>query len=188
LDKTQKSSSLLVFSVAEEREKSTHHTHQQRLVHKRVLAGVKPFSSKIAATLLSNSLLDMAPGKFCLTSLSIASFSSGRPAITLATRSEADWVPARMFKLVEARPAGEAVKAEAEATRRARDARESFMVVVVVVWKVEASTKVDFLDESKESRQASASRHGDVSHLSIVKTFFLSDVFIFRYANLSRNL
>lgn len=67
----------------------------------------------------------------------MAASSSGRPAITLATRSEADCVPARMLRLVEARPAGEVVKAEADAEKRARDAssaRESFMVFDMVVF------------------------------------------------------
>ena len=37
-----------------------------------------------------------------------------------------------MLRLVETRPAGEVVKAEAEAARRARDARESFMVDILL--------------------------------------------------------
>ena len=53
--------------------------------------------------------------------------------MTLATRSDADCVPARMLRCVDARPAGEVVvKACVEAARRASDARESFIILLLV--------------------------------------------------------
>jgi len=50
--------------------------------------------------------------------------------MTLATRSDALSAPARMLRLVEARPAGPTENASEAAKKRAREAIEIFMVAV----------------------------------------------------------